>query len=141
MRLAALDTNILVSSFIAPYGNEARIIDLVRAEALKPAISEPLLAEYGAVLARTKFRFNQARIDEILLVFSRFGVRVNPQRQLAVSPHEPDNRLLECAEAAQADFLITGNLRHFPASYGRTRILNAKAFLDLVDAAAAEAAQ
>jgi len=29
--------------------------------------------------------------------------------------HEEDNRFLECAEAAGADYLAIGNLKHFPA--------------------------
>ena len=34
--------------------------------------------------------------------------------RLAISPHQPDNRFLECAEAALATYLVTGNSRHFP---------------------------
>jgi hypothetical protein len=37
--------------------------------------------------------------------------------------------LLECAQAAQADFLVTGNLDHFPTSWMATKILPARAFL------------
>jgi putative PIN family toxin of toxin-antitoxin system len=130
--LAAIDTNILVSSFISPQGNEAQIIELIRVELLTPAISSPILDEYRTVLSRAKFRFNPVKVDEILSTFLRYGVYVEPLTRLSLSPHEPDNRLLECAEAAHASFLITGNLRHFPETHGSTRILNAKAFLDLL---------
>jgi hypothetical protein len=34
-----------------------------------------------------------------------------------------------------AAFLIPGNLRHFPYVHGVTRILNARAFLELFEAA------
>jgi len=40
-----------------------------------------------------------------------------------------DNRFLECAEAARADFLVTGNLRHYPAECGVTRTVNARQLL------------
>jgi len=32
-----------------------------------------------------------------------------PAVRLAISPDPDDNHVLECAQAAQADFLITGN--------------------------------
>jgi uncharacterized protein len=40
-----------------------------------------------------------------------------------------DDCFLECAEAAQADFLITGNKRHFPKRWKGTEIVNAREFL------------
>jgi predicted nucleic acid-binding protein len=48
-----------------------------------------------------------------------------------VSPDEQNNRVLECAEAAAADFLITGNKRHFPKRWKATQILNARELFDL----------
>ncbi len=38
---------------------------------------------------------------------------------------EPDNRFLECAQASRADYLITGNKKHFPSQWQFTRIVNA----------------
>jgi putative PIN family toxin of toxin-antitoxin system len=130
--LAVSDTNILISALLSRRGNEARIISLLRGQEVVPAVSGAVIAEYKAVLTRPKFRFDRAAIDGVLFPFFEYGLRVEPLPVLAVSPHEPDNRLLECAEAANADFLITGNLRHFPATHGNTRILNAKAFLDVM---------
>jgi predicted nucleic acid-binding protein len=43
--------------------------------------------------------------------------------EYADSPDEPDNRFLECAEAAQADYLVTGNTRHFPKKWKQTSIV------------------
>jgi uncharacterized protein len=57
-------------------------------------------------------------------------IAVQPDFTLEVSPHKPDNRFLECADAAAADYLITGNKRHFPASWKRTKIVNARDFLE-----------
>ena len=49
--------------------------------------------------------------------------------RLTVSSDDSDNRFLECADAASADFLITGNRRHFPDNHGITKILTAREFL------------
>jgi predicted nucleic acid-binding protein len=45
---------------------------------------------------------------------------------------EPDNRFLECAEAAGAEFLVTGNKRHFPQRWKTTRVANAREVLALI---------
>jgi predicted nucleic acid-binding protein len=42
------------------------------------------------------------------------GHIVKPTRCLAESIDPDDNKLIECADAAHADYLITGNLKHFP---------------------------
>jgi predicted nucleic acid-binding protein len=43
-----------------------------------------------------------------------------------------DNRFLECADAARADYLVTGNLRHFPRFWKKTKIITPREFIGLV---------
>jgi uncharacterized protein len=38
---------------------------------------------------------------------------------------------LECADAARADYLITGNRRHFPAFWKGTKIISSREFITL----------
>jgi hypothetical protein len=46
---------------------------------------------------------------------------------------DADTKFLQCAQAAQADYIVTGNKRHFPAaSYGATRVVNAGELLDRI---------
>jgi putative PIN family toxin of toxin-antitoxin system len=132
--LATLDTNILISSMISRTGNEARVVRLVRDRLIIPAVSPPIFAEYQSVLMRSKFRLHPRDVEELLFPFYAFGTHVEPKQRLSISSHEADNRLLEGAEAANAAYLITGNLRHFPATHGVTRILNARTFLDIFEA-------
>ena len=55
------------------------------------------------------------------------------QPELYLSPRtNPDNRFLECAEAAEADYLVTGNTRHFPRSYQNTQIVSGRRLLDIL---------
>jgi predicted nucleic acid-binding protein len=55
-----------------------------------------------------------------------------PKRRAPAAPHESDNRFLECAEAADAAYLITGNTKHFPDRYGNTKIVTPRQFWDLI---------
>jgi predicted nucleic acid-binding protein len=57
---------------------------------------------------------------------------VRPFHKVAMSPDEPENRFLECAETIDAEFLITGNKRHFPGIWKGTKIVNAREFLERV---------
>jgi predicted nucleic acid-binding protein len=57
---------------------------------------------------------------------------VVPSRRLEVSADPDDNRFLECADAARADYLVTGNLRHFPRFWKKTKIITPREFIGLV---------
>jgi len=57
---------------------------------------------------------------------------VEPSRTVSVSADESDNRFLECAEAAEADYLVTGNTRDFPQTHRRTKIVTGRRFLDIL---------
>jgi predicted nucleic acid-binding protein len=49
---------------------------------------------------------------------------------------DPDDDIfLKCARAARADHLATGNLKHFPASWGETRIVTPRRLLDILTGA------
>ncbi len=39
---------------------------------------------------------------------------------------------VECADAARADYLITGNQRHFPKFWKNTKVISSSEFLDVV---------
>jgi predicted nucleic acid-binding protein len=57
---------------------------------------------------------------------------VRPANAVEASPDEADNRFLECAETIDAEFLITGNKRHFPKTWKGTKVVNAREFLEQV---------
>jgi uncharacterized protein len=124
-----LDTNILISACWKADSLEARVLQLVTAGALAAFVSEPVLAEYREVLARDKFRSRADCLAALLARVETLATRVTPTESLHAALDEDDNRLLECAAAAQADFLITGNLRDFPERWPPTRIVNARQLL------------
>jgi predicted nucleic acid-binding protein len=56
---------------------------------------------------------------------------VSPTRRLDVTSDPDDNIFLECADTAGADYLITGNQRHFPRFWKKTKIITAREFISL----------
>ena len=55
-----------------------------------------------------------------------------PARPLLVAGDPGDNKFLECAEAARADYLVTGNQRHFPKFWQKTKVITPREFISIV---------
>lgn len=132
MRRVVLDTNVLVSAAIKRYGAEAAVLELVVAGELILFVSRPILNEYRSVLLRAKLRLDPVLVNSFLEFMQGAAILVHPVGRLRVSPDEPDNRFLECCEEATADYLVTGNKRHFPRYWNQTRIVSARELLDIL---------
>jgi uncharacterized protein len=127
------DTNVVVSAALKRGGLEDQVVQLVATRQLVLCASAATMAEYEGVLSRPKFaQIDPERIARLLAALKREAVIVVPALRVSKSSHEPDNRFLECAEAAMADYLVTGNLRHFPKRWKSTRVVNARQFLEMI---------
>jgi putative PIN family toxin of toxin-antitoxin system len=124
-----LDTNILVSACWTPGGLEDRVVQMVLAGKLKIAVTPPVWVEYTEVLARRKLAALREKSAHLLARLDALALRVEPGPRVTAAGDEDDNRLLECAIAGSATFLITGNLRDYPAGWLPARIVNARQFL------------
>ncbi len=127
-----VDTNIFVSAAINDRGIPAAVLNSVAAHRSVLCLSEAVLAEYGNVLRRPKLQLEPLRVEYLLKLAAEEGVLVTPTGPIAESPDEPDNRFLECSEAARADYLVTGNVRHFPQAHKGTEIVTGRRFLDIL---------
>ena len=128
-----LDTNVVVSAHINLEGLEASVLDLVFQKRLDLFVSEPVLAEYGLVLGRPRLHLNPLRVERSLAEIRKISTIVEPTRSVSAAANPTDNRFLECAEAASADFLVTGNKRHFPKQWRKTKVVNAREFLEIIE--------
>jgi|SRR5205085_6063915 len=127
-----IDTNVIISANIKDEGAEARLLDLVAHRKLHLYVSAPILAEYEGVLRRPKLRLAPERVEAALELIRAASTVVSPAQTLSISPDEADNRFLECAEEAKADYLVTGNKRHFPKRWKDTTVVNARECLELL---------
>ena len=124
------DTNIYISALNFA-GSADKVLALGRAGLIEIWISPAILDEIGGVLAR-KFRWSATRVREARSAISGFTVAVHPREPVSVIlEDEADNRILECALAAGADAIVTGDhhllqLRHFRG----VRITSPREYLD-----------
>jgi putative PIN family toxin of toxin-antitoxin system len=127
-----LDTNVVVSAHLKSEGYERHVLDLALAGKLQLAVSTAILEEYEGVLLRPRFRLTARQVSRSLRLIRVAARIVTPQRALNLAHDPADNRFLECAEAAKADYLVTGNQRHFPKSWRQTQIVNARQLLEWI---------
>ncbi|MDR1454006.1 MAG: putative toxin-antitoxin system toxin component, PIN family [Candidatus Margulisbacteria bacterium] len=109
-----LDTNVIVSALINPNGAPARVLALVLSGKVILLYDNRVLAEYETVLRRIEFDFPQAAIADLLAYLNSAGEFVNAEPQKAKLPDETDRKFYEIYKSGAADYLVTGNLKHFP---------------------------
>ncbi len=127
-----LDTNVIVSAHLNSEGHERHVLDLVLAGKLQLFVSETILAEYDRVLRRPKFGIDARSVTRSMRMLKTVSRLVRIQRKLVVASDPDDNRFVECAEVSKADYLVTGNKRHFPARWRRTQVVNSRELLEWV---------
>ncbi len=128
---AVADTNVYVSAIVFG-GTCEEVLVLARAGLVDLYVSPEILSELRAVLRRT-FDWPPAHVREALAEVATIAALVRPTRKLQdVTSHEPDHRILECALAAGADFLVTGDKRHLQRLkvFQGIRIVSPRAFLN-----------
>lgn len=123
-----LDTNIIVSAVLTK-GSPKAIFDLALSRQIAWFVSEPILAEYQMVLAYPRLKISQANIRKTMWAVKKYAQIIDPSFKVEAATDEADNRFLECAQSARANFLVTGNLRHYPASWKYTKVVSPAEFL------------
>jgi putative PIN family toxin of toxin-antitoxin system len=126
-----LDTNVLISAFLFD-GKPRELFSRVISGSLRCTVSEPILRELTEVLQRPKFDVPYEVCLQIVQELSTICDIVVPSKKIDFVRKDPaDNRILECALEAHADFLVTGD-RHL-LDIGKFRgveILDPAALLD-----------
>lgn len=127
-----IDTNVVVSSALKPEGLQRTLFLLAITKPLRWYVSAPILSEYALVLARPELRIRRNLRQQLVQLIRNRTHLVTPSRLPQITTDPADNIFLECADAARADYLITGNQRHFPRFWKNTKIINSREFLNII---------
>ncbi|MXZ91321.1 MAG: putative toxin-antitoxin system toxin component, PIN family [Chloroflexi bacterium] len=125
-----LDTNVIISALNFP-GNERMVLELAQRGRFELFLSWFILGEVAGVLTR-KFGWDTERTTQALMALEGAATVIEPPRMAEViEGGHADNRVLECAVSANADYLVTGDRRHLLpiGEYRGTIIVNAPRFL------------
>ena len=128
------DTNVIVSAALYEKSLPALLLSLGLEDKVMFFVSQALLNEYEAVLKRPRFKLAEKQITELMGEINRKAFIVTPARRLNIlKEDEPDNRVLECVYKARADFIITGNKRHFPfEEFKGSKIVTPREFINSI---------
>ena len=127
-----IDTSVVVSGALKPHGLERTILTFALTAPARFYVSPAILAEYAEVLSRPGLRIALAEQKALSELFAARTRLIHPTVALAECHDPDDNIFLECADAARADYLLTGNRRHLPAYWKNTKIINCRELMAII---------
>lgn len=105
------DTNVLISAIVFG-GNPERIILAAEKNEITIFLSHAMLLEVSRVL-RVKFQWQEYQIHETISYLGKLCVVLKPSSHINRILTDPsDNRILECAISAKANYIVSGDKRH-----------------------------
>jgi putative PIN family toxin of toxin-antitoxin system len=126
-----IDTNVLVSAALKPESLQRTTLLLAITKPARLYVSRPILEEYADVLSRPELHIRKGLRLQLLQLIKNHCHIVVPLRRLEVASDPDDDMFLECADKAGADYLVTGNQKHFPIFWKKTKIITPREFIGL----------
>lgn len=117
---AVIDTNVLVSAMLKYSSIPGKIIEFAFSGAIIPVLNDDIVSEYRTVLMRKKFHLTSEIVDDVIDSLSNYGEYITPERLNIDMPDQKDAVFYEVVmekRKSEDAYLITGNIRHFPAEY------------------------
>ena len=127
-----IDTNVVVSAALKPEGLQRTVVLLAMTKPALWYVSDAIVSEYAMVLARPELKIRMSLRQQLLQLIKNHTRVVSPSRLAQVTSDPADNMFVECADAARADYLVTGNQRHFPKFWKNTKIIRSREFLSVI---------
>jgi uncharacterized protein len=132
------DTNIYISAFVIPGGNAEKAYLHAVDGNFELCTSIAILTELARKLDE-KFGWEKEKIEQLITSISNIAHTFQTSPRLKVLSDDPDNRILECALDATAEFIVTGD-KHLLnlARHQDFEIIKLSAFLAMLHQASAE---
>jgi putative PIN family toxin of toxin-antitoxin system len=109
-----LDTNVLVTAPLKPHSYPAYLLNAILNEEVTLLFDNRIFAEYRRVLGRPRFGFSEEMIEPLLEYLTSAGEFVAADYSGRHFEDAEDKKFYEVAVTGNADYLVTGNVRHFP---------------------------
>lgn len=133
-KTVVLDTNVLISA-LGWGGPPETCLKLLMDDDIENFISSGIKAELSRVMDYPKFEFSEEEKETFLEVVLSESTLVEPCENIqAVDEDSSDNKFLECALDAGADYLVTGDPHLLDmGEFEGIEILKPKTFLEKID--------
>ena len=115
---AVIDTNVFVSALITknPESPTRLVYDFIDNGEIISLYNDEIIAEYKEVLSRPKFKLSQEIITALLSLVVEHGISSDRFAYSETMIDEKDRVFYEVSLSVEDSFLVTGNLKHFPAT-------------------------
>ena len=128
-----IDTSNLISA-LGWQGYSHKIVHMAFERKYELCISLEMLEELNEVAPRKKFDFSPEEVDEFIEAVLQVANVVFPETKNTVITEDPDdNKILDCAEAANALFIVSGDKHLLKLKkFKKAEILTAREFWEKV---------
>ncbi len=129
-----LDTNVIISGILFG-GKPKTILDMLISGKHDFFLSMPIIEELREVLNRPKFGFDNEKALLLIEELHSLCTIVKPEKSIIFITDDPDdNKILECAVAAKAGIIISGDSHLLSlVSYKGIKILSPGQFISTVN--------
>jgi len=127
-----IDTNVVVSAALKPEGLQRTVVLLAMTKPARWYVSDAIVSEYAMVLVRPELKIRRNLRQQLLQLIKNHARVIAPSRLAQITSDPDDSIFVECADAARADYLVTGNQRHFPKFWKNTKIISSSEFLSVI---------
>lgn len=127
-----IDTNIYLSGLIFSDSNPALILDFAQKRKFELYCSDFIIREIRRNLV-IKFGYNEMVAEQFIEEILKITKIIIPRRKIdIIKVKKDDNRILECALAAKADYLVTGDKKHILPlkKIAETKIISESDFIE-----------
>ena len=129
MLKVVIDTNVFISGIVFG-GTPRKIIDAWLTKQYIFCLSPELKAEILVKLGK-KFSLQQEAMNKIIEALDTYSQKYIPTQKVTLCKDPQDNFLLELADEAKADYLVSGNkLVLALKEYKNTKIISPREFFD-----------
>jgi len=123
-----VDTSVLVAGVagfkpaVKPANDSAILLrDWIEHDTFTWLMTADILEEYAAVLAELHVR--PAVIGRLVNLLREEAEWIEPRRTVEADPDKDDSPFWTCADAGEADFVVTLNRKHFPQARLKARVI------------------
>lgn len=129
-----LDTNILISAIVFG-GKPRKVLESVIKEEIQLILTEDIIKEMKRVLVGKKFQYPDEITDLIIRELEALAEIVKPKERIRLIEKDPeDNRVLECAQESQADYIVSGDAHLLELEkFEGSKIVTAEEILEILD--------
>lgn len=104
-----VDTNVLVSAALKDRDPEHLLLHIADHPNIEWIVSDSIIEEYKSVLSRPRFHLPDTIVQQWLSLIDRLITVIEQPEGISFPRDQKDAKFIECALAAGADYLITGD--------------------------------